>query len=237
MSSEHPFDDHLKQAFEGFEPDVQPQWAEFETSLEGQGAAPATTSGRGVNRWAVAAAVVAGGAFMWVTQPIVEDLFTEAASEKHQVEVISEFEDGQSFDEAWEEFTHVTQEFAEDMLDAEAEAALAEVQEASTSESRRYASEDNTGTGRANGIVDAGPRSSEVVPYTDHGDSEGSVADVERLLAELFSLLPRHLPMAQRVFLRLQLARTIHRRWWHQDCNSRLLDPCNLEFHGVEAPS
>ena len=185
MSSEHPFDDHLKQAFEGFEPDVQPQWAEFESSLEGQGAAPATTSGRGVNRWAVAAAVVAGGAFMWVTQPIVEDLFTEAASEKHQVEVISEFEDGQSFDEAWEEFTHVTQEFAEDMLDAEAEAALAEVQEASTSESRRYASEDNTGTGRANGIEDAGPRSSEDVPSTDHGDSEGSVADVERLLAEL----------------------------------------------------
>jgi hypothetical protein len=127
MSSEHPFDDHLKQAFEGFEPDVHANWAEFESSLEGPSAVAATsTMGRGVSRWAMAAAVVAGGALMWVAKPAVEDLFQNTPDV--EASLGTEGEVGQSFDEAWEEFTSVTQEFAEDLLDAEGERALNEVE-------------------------------------------------------------------------------------------------------------
>ena len=127
MSSEHPFDDHLKQAFDGFEPDVHANWAEFESSLEGPSAvAAASTLGRGVSRWAVAAAVVAGGALMWVAKPAVEDLLQDTPEVEASLE--SEGEVGQSFDEAWEEFTSVTQEFAEDVLNAEGERALNELE-------------------------------------------------------------------------------------------------------------
>jgi len=127
MSSEHPFDDHLKQAFDGFEPDVHANWAEFESSLEGPSAvAAASTLGRGVSRWAVAAAVVAGGALMWVAKPAVEDLLQDSAEVEASLEPIGEI--GQSFDEAWEEFTSVTQEFAEDVLNAEGERALNELE-------------------------------------------------------------------------------------------------------------
>jgi len=127
MSSEHPFDDHLKQAFEGFEPDVHANWAEFESSLEGPSAGAATsTMGGGVSRWAMAAAVVAGGALMWVAKPAVEDLFQNTPDV--EASLGTEGEVGQSFDEAWEEFTSVTQEFAEDLLDAEGERALNEVE-------------------------------------------------------------------------------------------------------------
>ena len=76
MSSDHPFDDQLKQSFDGFEPNVHANWAEFERSLDAPQAAEATSSaGRGLNRWAVAAAVAAGGALMWVTKPVVERAF------------------------------------------------------------------------------------------------------------------------------------------------------------------
>ena len=34
MSSDHPFDDQLKQSFDGFEPNVHANWAEFERSLD-----------------------------------------------------------------------------------------------------------------------------------------------------------------------------------------------------------
>jgi len=129
MSSEYPFDDHLKQAFDGFEPDVQANWAEFESSLEGPSpVAAASTLGRGVSRWAVAAAVVAGGALMWVAKPAVEDLLQDSAEVEASLEPSGEI--GQSFDEAWEEFTSVTQEFAEDLLNAEGERALKELERA-----------------------------------------------------------------------------------------------------------
>ena len=67
MPSEHPFDQHLKQSFDGFEPDVQPDWTGFERDLNRQAPqAPAQVhAGRGTGRLAVAAAVVAGGVMMW----------------------------------------------------------------------------------------------------------------------------------------------------------------------------
>ena len=72
MSSDHPFDDHLKQSFDGFEPNVHASWAEFELSLDATQTAEASSSaGRGMSRWAVAASVAAGGALMWVAKPVV----------------------------------------------------------------------------------------------------------------------------------------------------------------------
>ena len=75
MPSEHPFDQHLKQSFDGFEPDVQPDWTGFERDLNRQAPqAPAQVhAGRGTGRLAVAAAVVAGGVMMWVAKPMVEE--------------------------------------------------------------------------------------------------------------------------------------------------------------------
>ena len=61
MSSEHPFDDKLNKAFDGFEPNVHANWAEFEQSLSPE-TLPSPSSGpTSINRWAMAAAVAAGG--------------------------------------------------------------------------------------------------------------------------------------------------------------------------------
>jgi hypothetical protein len=123
MSSDHPFDDQLKQSLDGFEPNVHANWAEFERSLDAPQAAEATSSaGRGMNRWAVAAAVAAGGALMWVAKPFVERAFVT----EQEVVQVAAVEDGQSFDEAWAEFTSVTDGFVEDVLDAKAEDELVE---------------------------------------------------------------------------------------------------------------
>ena len=61
---------------------------------------------------------------MWVAKPVVQDLMVEEGTEV-VVELDGiEGEHPQTFDEAWEEFTNVTQGFVEDVMDAEAEAAL-----------------------------------------------------------------------------------------------------------------
>ena len=90
MSSEHPFDDQLQQSFDGFEPEVHAPWAALERSLDGAEAAEATSSpGRGMNRWAVAASVAAGGALMWLGKPAVDDLIvgaTEVPSEMRSIQ-------------------------------------------------------------------------------------------------------------------------------------------------------
>lgn len=182
MSSEHPFDDHLKQAFEGFEPDVHANWAEFESSLEGPSAVAATsTMGRGVSRWAMAAAVVAGGALMWVAKPAVEDLFQNTPDV--EASLGTEGEVGQSFDEAWEEFTSVTQEFAEDLLDAEGERALNEVEltpvEVDLSSSVEQPKDDRPMAKSKSGKINPAVASEQL----EEGLSEGM--NRERLLAEL----------------------------------------------------
>lgn len=182
MSSEHPFDDHLKQAFEGFEPDVHANWAEFESSLEGPSAVAATsTMGRGVSRWAMAAAVVAGGALMWVAKPAVEDLFQNTPDV--EASLGTEGEVGQSFDEAWEEFTSVTQEFAEDLLDAEGERALNEVEltpvEVDLSSSVEQPKDDRPMAKSKSGKINPAVASEQL----EEGHSEGM--NRERLLAEL----------------------------------------------------
>ena len=123
MSSDHPFDDQLKHSLDGFEPNVHANWAEFERSLDAPQTSEAMSSnGRGMNRWAVAAAVATGGALMWVAKPVVERAFVA----EQEVVDTSGTEDGQSFDEAWAEFTSVTEGFVEDVLDAQAEIELVE---------------------------------------------------------------------------------------------------------------
>lgn len=123
MSSDHPFDDKLKQSLEGFEPNVHANWAEFSRSLdEAEGAVNSGTSGRHMSRWAVAAAVAAGGALMWVAKPVVERVFAPVNMESSPMMG----ETNPSFDEAWDEFTNVTEGFVQDVIDADAAAALLE---------------------------------------------------------------------------------------------------------------
>ena len=180
MSSDPPFDDQLKQSFDGFEPNVHANWTDFERSLDAQQNAEATSSaGGGMNRWAVAAAVAAGGALMWVAKPVVERAFV-AEQEAVQAAVI---EDGQSFDEAWAEFTSVTDGFVEDVLDAESEDELADV-----SRDADNLPENTPFAPSAESALAANPRPAQPGPS---GDSPVSIVEeseaerLERLLAEL----------------------------------------------------
>ena len=128
MPSEHPFDQHLKQSFDGFEPDVQPDWTGFERDLNRQAPqAPAHVhAGRGTGRLAVAAAVVAGGVMMWVAKPMVEEW--RASSEAEVSSILEEQAQADAFAAAWEEFTKDLNGFEQDLLNAEGEAALAAAQ-------------------------------------------------------------------------------------------------------------
>ena len=180
MSSDHSFDDQLKQSFDGFEPNVHANWAEFERSLDApQGAEATSSTGRGMNRWAVTAAVAAGGALMWVTKPVVERAFVLEQEDVAAVEV----EETQSFDEAWAEFTSVTEGFVEDVLDAEAEAELVEA--SLVAENTDYSEPEVTSS--ESPLVPeprpAPPTSASSTPVMDAAENEAE--RMERLLAEL----------------------------------------------------
>ena len=180
MSSDHPFDDHLKQSFDGFEPNVHASWAEFELSLDATQTAEASSSaGRGMSRWAVAASVAAGGALMWVAKPVVERAFVA----EQEVTSTAGMEDGQSFDEAWAEFTSVTEGFAEDVLNAEAETELVEAplsaENAVEDASKAFPSESQTAFETR--PVQSAPALSTTAPEVAENEAER----MERLLAEL----------------------------------------------------
>jgi hypothetical protein len=129
----------------------------------------------------MAAAVVAGGALMWVAKPAVEDLFQNTPDV--EASLGTEGEVGQSFDEAWEEFTSVTQEFAEDLLDAEGERALNEVEltpvEVDLSSSVEQPKDDRPMAKSKSGKINPAVASEQL----EEGLSEGM--NRERLLAEL----------------------------------------------------
>lgn len=201
---------------QGFEPDVHPSWTSFESALGG--GAPALSTSTAVNRWALAAAVVAGGAAMWVVQPLVVDALSDdgrsaATSDRsgaegaHAATVSTEFdnEPGQTgsevatFEEAWEEFVSLRQEFVEDHLSVEGEAALAGLNEP-TSETR----DGRSATTVQNARTDEAARSEGTSPShagSSAGSASGSSVDddlgarggkastaapsEERLLAEL----------------------------------------------------
>ena len=89
MPNKHPFDDQLRQAFQGFEPEVNAPWDALERELDGVKSAPEPSPANTANRWAVAAAVAAGGALMWLGKPAVDELIvaaTEVPSEMRTIQ-------------------------------------------------------------------------------------------------------------------------------------------------------
>lgn len=180
MSSDHPFDDQLKQSFDGFEPNVHANWAEFERSLDApQSAEAASSTGRGMNRWAVAAAVAAGGALMWVAKPVVERALV---AEQEVINTVGT-ENGQSFDEAWAEFTSVTEGFVEDVLDAEAEVELVEASLAAENPAEIASNASPSESQTASDSRSVQPAPSSITPVSDVAENEAE--RMERLLAEL----------------------------------------------------
>ena len=82
MSNEHPFDHQLRSAVDGYQADVTPDWSSFERSLHGPSVAPTAPGGsRSIHFLSIAAAVVAGGALMWVAQPVVQEALMPSPSQ------------------------------------------------------------------------------------------------------------------------------------------------------------
>ena len=136
MPSEHPFDSKLKQQFEQFQPDVEGDWNAFEKRMNAGNASGSRVDVPTLNRWAVATAVAAGSALMWVAKPAVDALVEEetlessaAVPEKDQAPTIS-------FDDAWEAYSavkSVDESSAESSSDAIAEVALTNAEPVSPS--------------------------------------------------------------------------------------------------------
>ena len=123
MPNKHPFDDQLRQAFQGFEPEVNAPWDALERELDGVKSAPEPSTANTANRWAVAAAVAAGGALMWLGKPAVDELIvaaTEVPSEMRSIQAepvpLENVTDAASFESAWDQFTQETPTFKEDVL-------------------------------------------------------------------------------------------------------------------------
>jgi hypothetical protein len=107
MPSEHPFDSKLKQQFEQFQPDVEGDWNAFEKRMNPGDVSGSRLDVPTINRWAVATAVAAGGALMWVAKPAVDALV-----EEETVATMTEAQLGDkdnvpaiSFDDAWEAYS------------------------------------------------------------------------------------------------------------------------------------
>lgn len=136
MPSEHPFDSKLKQQFEQFQPDVEGDWNAFEKRMNAANASGSRVDVPTLNRWAVATAVAAGSALMWVAKPAVDALVEDetlessaAVPEKDQAPAIS-------FDDAWEAYSavkSVDESSAESSSDAISEVALTNAEPVSPS--------------------------------------------------------------------------------------------------------
>lgn len=116
---------------------------------------------------------------MWVAKPVVERAF-DAEQEAVQAAVI---EDGQSFDEAWAEFTSVTDGFVEDVLNAESEDELAGVSRDADNlpESTPFAPSSESALAANPRPTQPGPSGDSPVSIVEESDAER----LERLLAEL----------------------------------------------------
>ena len=136
MPSEHPFDSKLKQQFEQFQPDVEGDWDALEKRMNAGNASGSRVDVPTLNRWAVATAVAAGSALMWVAKPAVDALVEEetlessaAVPEKDQAPAIS-------FDDAWEAYSavqSVDESSAESSSDGIAEVTLTNAEPVSPS--------------------------------------------------------------------------------------------------------
>jgi hypothetical protein len=200
---------------QGFEPDVKPSWTAFESLL--RGGTPAASTSATVNRWALAAAVVAGGAAMWVVQPLVVDALSDngrsaatsdpslaggaqaaATSTEVDIEQAQRGSEVATFEQAWEEFVSLRQEFVEDHLSVEGEAALAGLNEptSETRDRRSATTGQNARTdeaARAEGASSFNATSSVGSPSGTSGENDGgargskvsTASSEERLLSEL----------------------------------------------------
>lgn len=196
MSSDHPFDNQLNKAFEGFEPEVTPNWTQFEQSLSPASAETQQSSGStsALNTWSIAAAVVAGGALMWVAKPAVQEwLTTEGLATSNAVEdAVSESAD---FQAAWQEFTRPEPSFEGDVLNPEGEKALSALEEGLGSSAidedtpsegeldLASATEDSQVSQQGSEKATLGTSSAWVQPDDNAASSEVEVR--ERILAEL----------------------------------------------------
>ena len=108
MPSEHPFDSKLKQQFEQFQPDVEGDWNAFEKRMNAGNASGPRMDVPALNRWAVATAVAAGGALMWVAKPAVDALVEEEVAESVAEAHLGENNNAPaiSFDDAWEAYSN-----------------------------------------------------------------------------------------------------------------------------------
>lgn len=182
MSSDHPFDQKLKRSFEGFEPDVQPNWQAFQAELGGGSGLSPVGGSRNVNRWAMAAAVAAGGVGMWFVQPLLtkdepQENLTVQSALNHETNMPQEdvVERNSLLDD--------TREFVSDFLDVEAEMSLeqasSQVQFAETIEGSSRASEAVKSSSTDGAELEAKELTSNETADNSMGNS------MEALLAEL----------------------------------------------------
>lgn len=106
MSSEHPFDSKLKQQFEQFQPEVEGDWRAMEQRLNAGKASGNGIDVPSLNRWAVATAVAAGSALMWVAKPAVDAWVNNEVAESSTEDMTLEHVKAPaiSFDDAWEAY-------------------------------------------------------------------------------------------------------------------------------------
>ena len=169
MPNKHPFDDQLRQAFQRFEPEVNVPWDALERELDGVKSAPEPSPAKTANRWAVAAAVAAGGALMWLGKPAVDELIvaaTEVPSEMPaiQAEPIpwTDATDAASFESAWDQFTQEAPVFSEDVMTD-----FGEVAEISPAESAELSTKAVHGALESASVADAAGVDEDDMPSLD----------------------------------------------------------------------
>ena len=72
MSKGNPFDDQLRKAMDGFEPDVSGNWSEFESSLNKSSHTGIGSQSRKLSSISMVAALLTGGILIWVGGPLLE---------------------------------------------------------------------------------------------------------------------------------------------------------------------
>ena len=182
MSSDHPFDQKLKRSFDGYEPDVQPNWQAFQAELAGGSGLSPMGESPSVNRWAMAAAVAAGGLGMWFVQPLLtedkpQDSLTVESALNHEANMPDEGDALQN------NLLDDTREFVSDFLDVEAEMSL---EQASNQVQRVEPSEGLSGESQETASLSAGEPQRANEELTLEEPAENNTGNsMEALLAEL----------------------------------------------------
>ena len=117
MSKGNPFDDQLRKAMDGFEPDVSGNWSEFESSLNKSSQTGIGSQSRKLSSISMVAALLTGGALIWVGEPLLEQ-WTENENVS-SLETLSEIvQTSEELDGPadWEEFNSPPKSFEEDAM-------------------------------------------------------------------------------------------------------------------------